>query len=226
MIQQESTSFIDYQVRKTGFTGSKKVSKLEIGDIVLDGNGYVGIVRNVIDKVGAHLEFMDGWVGFENEVEGKLKKISVSNEQFFNHYQNYYEFIGKLGKVMKESLEPYYPSVTLFFDGKVIRIRASTMQGVVKKFTTAKIGKNHSLFTATLSPFYNCVIKNFEVQSAKRKSRFSYNVLHDLFRNIDNKQTQANKVRFVINDSNDYNKFVWMRINKMFKKFNIRFVGE
>lgn len=221
---QESDSFIDYQVRKSGFLGGKP-SKIGIGDIITDEFGFVGIVQYSIEGAGNFLEFMDGRTGFESDLKLKIKKLGITNLQFFEHQRKYFGRLGELGMEMKKALESHFPFVNVFFNGKAVIVRASTMQSITKKFTSAKISDSHSFISFVMTPFNNVEIQKFDVKISKRSSRFQFDVLRDVFKSV-TKVRQASKFRFIVNDSNYYNKFEWLKIEKSFSRLNIKIAKD
>lgn len=217
-------SFLDYQVRKVGFVGARKRNELLTGDIVSDENGFIGIVRFTTENFGAWLEFFDGTEGYDKKLKLKLRTLSTSNPAFYEHQKKYYGFIASLARIIRDSLEDDFPAVNMFFNGKDIFVRGATQQAATKRFTAQKVGDQQSYFSVHLTPFFNMTIQAMEVKRSQRKSRFTFNLLRKLFVDIDLKQKQANRIRFRINDSNEYNQEIWERMRKMFKKFNLKFV--
>lgn len=222
-LQEAQGSFLDYQVRKTGFVGARKKSELRSGDIVSDQHGFIGIVRFITENKGSWIEFVDGMEGYDKDLKLKLKTLSIRNEQMFEHQRKYYGFITSLARIIHKSIDDDFPHVNMFYNGKDIFIKGSTQGAVTKRFTATQMGDQHSLLSIKLSPFFNLEVEVFDIQRAKRSSRYSFNVLRNLLVDIDLKQKQANRIKFIINDSNDYNEEIWLRMKKMFKKFNLRY---
>ena len=224
-LNEKQPSFLDYQVRKTGFVGARKGNELLAGDIVTDQHGFVGIVKFMSDSKGAWIEFVDGAEGYAKDMKLVLNIISISNPAFFEFQRRYFGFSIGLARIMEETLREYFPSTNMFYNGKEVYVKGATQHAATKRYTAQKINDQQSYFSAKLTPLYNCEIEAFAVRKNIRKSRFSYNLLRELFVDIDLNKEQANRIRFVVNDENEYNEFTWNRIIRIFKKFNIRYAG-
>lgn len=224
-LQEAQPTFLDYKVREFGVLGARKKNELQPDDIVSDESGFIGIVRFVDEKRGNWIEFVDGVEGYDKQLKLKLKTLSLKNAQFFNHQKNYYGKITAMARVIKESIKGSFPASNAFFNGKEIFVRGSTLAGITKKFTAARVTKSHSLLAIKLTPFFNFELQTFDVAVQKRgqSNRFAFNILRDMFVDIDLKVTQSNRFRYIINDPNEYNEFHWLRIRKMFRKFNLKY---
>lgn len=213
-------TFLDYKIKSPSIIGARKKDLIP-GDLVTDQFGIIGIVRFQSDKFGALIEFVDGLEIYESQIKG-IRKLTTTNVALFNWHQRYFGFITRLGRVMLLSIERDYPHSNMFNNGRDLFVRASTLKGVTTRFVAQRIGKNHNFFSAILSPFFNCHIQNFDVKTSLRKSRFAYNVLRDLFIDIDLQMPSANRIKFTISEAHDYNDRHWDLITRQFAKFKLR----
>lgn len=213
--------FIDYKVKDIRVIGAKKGS-LEVNDLVVDRFGTMGRVEYISEKYGPMIEFVDGSATYETK-EMKLRKTSSSNTTLFDYYKRYFGKITELAKIIKESISSEFPHVHMFNDGNIVYVRGSTLKSIVTRHTHAKITDSHSFFAARLTPFYNCEIEQFSIKKSKRKSQYGWLLLRNLFIDIDLDMHQSQRMKFTVNDSNEYNVKKWVRIVKQFKKFRIKY---
>lgn len=212
--------FLDYKAQGISLVGAK-VRGLEVGDLVFDKSGIMGVVKFQSEKYGNLIEFVDGLEVYDKKI-GQLKKLAVRNMTFFNHNQRYYGFITRLARIIAQSLENDFPYVNIQNNGKFLYVRASTLQQITKQFTYQKISHLHNYMQFTLTPFWTCHLNKFEVKAAWRKSRFAYNVLRDLFIDIDLMMEGKMMIKFIISDKNEYNNDTWAKMYKHFGKFHLK----
>lgn len=216
---KEDVSFLDYRLT-TSFLGARK-KDLEVGDMFIDKSGIYGIVIRQ-DKAGNFIEFIDGLQVYEKS-DMKLKKLSTNNQAMFQYQQRYFGFITSAARVIKESIEDDFPHVNMFNNGKEIYVRGSTLSGITKTFTHAKISNSHSFFSVKLTPFYNMDIEAFNVKKSRRGSNYAFNMLRNLFIDIDLQLKKANRLKIVVGDSNTYNNPHWEKVIKKFSKFKMKY---
>lgn len=222
LLQERAPTFLDFKLKSTPLIGARKKA-LNPGDIVTDDSNIIGIVRFESEQFGNYIEYIDGFAAYDKQK--RVKKIATANEQLFLHNKKYYGFIVRLGRVMEQSLKSNFPAARMLSNGSTIFVRASTLPNITKRFVAARVGNSQSLFSVTMTPFFNAHIDTFDVKKSLRKSLYAYNVLKNFFIDIDLQMKQANRIKFTVTDSNDYNRQHWNRILRQFKKFGVRYSG-
>ena len=219
-LNEIAPTFLDYKLKGHTLIGARKTDLIP-GDIVTDQFGIIGIVKFQSDKYGALIEFVDGLEVYDKKLKG-VKKLATTNQALFDYNQRYFGFITRLGRIIHQSIQQDYPHVNMFNNGKDLFVRGSTMKGITQHFTYQKIGKNHNYISVHLTPYFNCHIEAFDVKVPFRKSRFTYNVLRDLFIDIDLAMPSANRINFKISEHHDDNDHHWALLQKQFAKFKLK----
>jgi len=217
-------SFLDYREKNIFLYTSKQGKELTPGSIVADEYNTYGYVKYVHDVKGAFIRFIDDTEVYESEI-GPVSKLSTAD---FNHFQvqeRTFKHITIMGKAIMESLKKHFKFVNMFNDGNIIFVRASTYETITKRFTTARLGDNHSFLSIKLEPLYNLEVDQFMVKKSDRgKDRFVYEVLNDLFRTIQGTKN-FNRFTYEITSDDEYNKIYWTRMEHQFKKLQLKFYG-
>lgn len=220
-IVEAKPSYIDYREKNPGVLFAKQEKDFQVGDIVVDKYNTMGYVKFISDANGAFIRFIDDREIYQNQVNGKIRKVQSFNINQFNHQLRYFNLITKMGNVMVETLHDHFPHVNMFNDHNVIRIRASTNKAVTQRFTHEHLGSAYNYISFTLKPFVKFHLEEFVVKQSFRKSRFAYKVLRDLFIDLDMKLSQTTRYSYLISCSDKhYNNDAWNRIFRQFKKFN------
>ncbi len=218
--EKKKFEFRDFYISKLGYQGSKTVSDLVKGDIVIDKNGIPGKVKLLSVEHGNLIEFIDGYTAFDTDL--KLRKIFANGETIFNYQKRYFNLITKLGRIIEQNVADAFPYTHMLNNGNEIWIRGATLQGIVDKFSHQNFNDGHSLFVAKLTPPYTFNIESFELKSSLRRTRFVYTFLKSLFIDIDLGMNDKGRIKYSMTDSNTYNKKHWDLIIKQFAKFKIK----
>jgi len=220
MLREKRSQFLDYHMN-VPLVGARK-KELEVDDIIIDKHGIYGIIRHQDEKKGNYIEFIDGLSVYETS-DMKIKKVSTNNMALFLYQKKYYGWITGLGRIILESISDDFPNANMFSNGNDLYVRGSTLSAITKRYTHSKITNSHSFFSIKLTPFYNVDIEAFDVKKSRRKSNYAYNMLRNLFIDIDLQHKGASKMKLVIGDSNSYNNKHWERIIKKFAKFKMKY---
>lgn len=212
--------FWDYKLKGFKLLGTK-VRGLEVNDLIVDEFGIIGMVKYQSEKYGNLIEFIDGLEVYDTKLT-RVKKLTFNSPSYFEYHQRHWGFSIRLARIIKSSLEEFFPHVNMRNDGKSLILRGSTMQAVTKRFTNVRVGKIHNYIQFSFSPFWNCNLDILEVKPFMRKSSFTYNMLRNLFIDIDLKMTGRNLIRWKINEHNDWIDPTWARIFKHFGRFHLK----
>lgn len=219
-LYESTPAFLDYKIKSPRLLGARK-QDLEVGDLVTDEYGIIGIVKFHSEKYGNLIEFVDGLEVYESIVKN-IRKLSTTNPALFDYNQRYFGFITRLGRVMLSSISDDFPHSNMFNNGRVLFVRGSTVKGSTIRFVAQKIGDSHNYFSAILTPFWSCHIEALHLKTSLRKSKFTYNLLKKLFIDIDLQVPSANRINFKISSHNEYNDKWWALIQRQFAKFKLK----
>lgn len=217
-ILENKPAFLDYKIKDIKILSARQ-KELKKGDLVTDDSGTIGKVKFKSEQFGNYIEFIDGFSVYDSSVP--VKKISTTSGLYFEHQKRYFGFITRLAKIITESISDNFPFVNMFNNGHAIFVRGSTQPTIVKKFTNMQMGDNHSLFSAKLTPFYNCNIEILDIKKSLRKGSFTYLLLKFLFIDIDLEMVDDTKINFLVSEKNKYNDKEWERMIQTFRKFKI-----
>ncbi len=217
-------SFQDFRHKDIHLYGATRTKGLSPGDLVVDKHNITGIVKYTTEDKGNLIQFIDGLEEFDRKIP--VKKLQISTSQVYERQVRYFGYIVRLARIISKSLNQKFPYVNMYNNGAVVYVRASTMPAVVKSFTQANIGENHSYMSIALTPFWNFELEQFNVKKQLRKSHFAYFTLRDLFIDIDLDMPDDKRIKWAINDNNDYNEWHWRRIIKQFRRYQLKYVKK
>jgi len=218
-LNERESNFLDYKITEPFIIGATS-GKASEGDVVVDDNGFPGLVLGVTEHSGILVDFIDDRRIFVNN--GDIRVTSKKSDQAYRKYKKLYGYVAPLARIMYESLQDHFPFCKYFFNGRAIYVKASTLSNIVKGHTHATIGKNHSYVSIKFTHYYNIDIESVDVAQILRKSRFLYNVLRDMFVDVDlNFKQNPAQGKFIIYDNTEHNKKTLAQIKKIFSKFGI-----
>lgn len=220
-------SFSEFRYKDIHLYGAMQLNKtgIEPGDLVVDKHNITGIVKYTTENKGNLIQYIDGLEKFD--LKDPVKKLQISSPQVYEHQVRYFGFITKLGRIIAESLSDRFPYVNMYNNGSVLYVRGSTLSQVVYSFTQANIGDNHNFISIALTPFWNFELEQLDVKKQLRKSsHFVYFLLRDLFIDIDLNMSDDKRIKWTINDTNDYNEWHWRRIIKQFTRYKLNYIRK
>ncbi len=222
LIENSKPKFSDFWISKVGYVSADEKKLLQKGDYVFDEYGIAGQVRLTNKDYGNYIVFVDGYSTYDTDI--KIRKINTAGKSIYNYQKSHFNLLVSLARIMNETLSEFYPFSSIFTNGDVIWVRGSTMDGIVDKYTNKNFNPNtHSLFSAKLTPKYNCEIETLILKKSLRKSWFNRELLKSLFVDVDLKMIGDTRIKWKVTDNNDYNIDDWNYIIKKFKKYQIKY---
>lgn len=225
MAKRKQPTVQDFRFKDIHLFGATNVkTALLPGDLVVDKHNVTGVVKYTTEKKGSLIRFIDGSELFDKD--HPVKKLQISSPQVYEHQERYFGYIVRLGKIIAESLKSRFPYVNMYNNGNVVFVRASTLSQVVKSFTYANIGESNSYISIALTPFWNFELEQFDLKKQLRKSHLAYFILRDMFIDIDLGMPDDKRIKWTINDNNEYNEWHWRRIIKQFKRYKLNYIRK
>lgn len=225
LIENIKPKFSDFFITKLGYVSISPEKLYNKDDYVMDEHGIAGQVRIVNEEHGNFIVFVDGHSDYDKNLN--TKKIKVSGEKIFKHQKLQFELLIKFARIMNETLSEFFPYTFMFNNGENMWVRGSTMKEMVRQYTSRTFNKNtHSYFSAKLTPRYTCEIEVLNIKKNLRNSWFSRELIKSMFIDIDLNLSGDTRIKWIVSDTNDYNKKHWDHVLRQYSKFKIDYKGK